>query len=115
MANSEETEITDKTLGFNPCARVRERGHTRFDSPCVRKNVFFHDIRFLRLTFRAVRENSAVFIPTPMEIPKTDLQKVISYLNDACKLYEALPMQSMKSRAHMIRQLTNKLKIKIQQ
>lgn len=50
-----------------------------------------------------------------MEISKTDLQKVIAYLNDACKLYDALPMQSMKSRAHMIRQLMNKLKIKIQQ
>ena len=46
-----------------------------------------------------------------MEISKTDLQKVIAYLNDACKLYDALPMQSMKSRAHMIRQLMNKLKI----
>lgn len=48
-----------------------------------------------------------------MEISKTDLQKVIVYLNDACKLYEALPMQSMKSRAHMIRQLNTKLKLKI--
>lgn len=64
--------------------------------------------------FRAVRENSAVFYNS-MEISKTDLQKVIAYLSDACKLYEALPMQSMKSRAHMIRQLTNKLKTKIQQ
>lgn len=44
-----------------------------------------------------------------MEICKTDLQKVTSYLNDAAKLYEALPMQSMKSRAYMIRQLTAKL------
>lgn len=48
-----------------------------------------------------------------MEITKTDLSKVIAYLNDACKLYEALPMQSMKSRAHMIRQLTAKLKSKL--
>lgn len=48
-----------------------------------------------------------------IDISKTDLQKVISYLNDACKLYEALPMQSMKSRAHMIRQLIVKLKPKI--
>lgn len=47
-----------------------------------------------------------------MEISKTDLQKVIAYLNDACKLYEALPMQSLKCRAHMIRQLTAKLKAK---
>lgn len=48
-----------------------------------------------------------------MEISKTDLQKVVTYLNDACKLYEALPMQAMKCRAHMIRQLTAKLKTKL--
>ena len=48
-----------------------------------------------------------------MEITKTDLSKTIAYLNDACKLYEALPMQAMKSRAHMIRQLTAKLKAKL--
>lgn len=48
-----------------------------------------------------------------MEISKTEITKVISYLNDACRLYEALPMQSMKSRAHMIRQLTDKLSKKI--
>lgn len=48
-----------------------------------------------------------------MGISKTDIQKAITYLNDACKLYEALPMQSMKSRAHMIRQLTAKLKNKL--
>lgn len=47
-----------------------------------------------------------------MEISKTDYNKVISYLNDAAKLYEALPMLSMKSRAHMIRKLTEKLKSK---
>lgn len=47
-----------------------------------------------------------------MEISKTDLQKIISYLNDAAKLYDALPMQSLKCRAHMIRQLTAKLKIR---
>lgn len=45
-----------------------------------------------------------------MEIPKTDLQKSIAYLSDAARLYEALPMQSMKCRAHMIRQLITKLK-----
>ncbi len=44
---------------------------------------------------------------------KTDLQKVIAYLGDASKLYEALPMQSMKCRAHMIRQLVEKLKTKL--
>lgn len=58
--------------------------------------------------------------PTPyrrnrdtIELCKTDLLKVISYLNDAAKLYDALPMQSLKSRAHMITQLTSKLKKKI--
>ncbi len=45
-----------------------------------------------------------------MEISKTDTNKIVSYLNDAAKLYDALPMQSMKSRAHMIRQLTDKIK-----
>lgn len=48
-----------------------------------------------------------------MEVSKTDLQKTISYLTDAAKLYEAIPMQSMKCRAHMIRQLCSKLKIKL--
>lgn len=48
-----------------------------------------------------------------MEMSKTDLQKVIAYLGDASKLYEALPMQSMKCRAHMIRQLVEKLKTKL--
>ena len=48
-----------------------------------------------------------------MEISKTDFQKVIAYLGDASKLYDALPMQSMKSRAHMIRQLVEKLKTKL--
>lgn len=47
------------------------------------------------------------------DVCKSDLQKVISYLNDAAKLYDALPMQSMKCRAHMINQLTNKLKSKL--
>ena len=48
-----------------------------------------------------------------MEISKTDTLKIIAYLNDAARLYDALPMQSMKCRAHMIRQLTTKLKSKI--
>lgn len=43
------------------------------------------------------------------EICKTDLLKVISYLDEAAKLYDALPMQKCKCRAHMIRQLTVKL------
>ncbi len=48
-----------------------------------------------------------------MEISKTDLQKAITYLSDAAKLYEALgvmPVQKYVSRAHMIRQLIHKLK-----
>ena len=48
-----------------------------------------------------------------MEISKTDNGKITSYLSDAAKLYEALPMQSMKCRAHMIRQLIAKLKSKL--
>ena len=44
---------------------------------------------------------------------KTDLQKVISYLEEAAKLYDALPMQKCKCRAHMINQLTTKLKSKL--
>lgn len=50
-----------------------------------------------------------------MEISKTDVSKIIAYLEAAAKLYDALPMQSMKCRAHMIRQLTEKLKSKNQQ
>lgn len=51
-----------------------------------------------------------------MEIVKTDLQKVIAYLDDAAMLYDALaalPMQKCRCRAHMIRQLTDKLKSKL--
>ena len=47
------------------------------------------------------------------DICKTDLQKAISYLDEAAKLYNALPMQKCKCRAHMINQLTAKLKNKI--
>ena len=47
------------------------------------------------------------------DICKSDLQKVISYLNEAAKLYDALPMQKCKCRAHMINQLTTKLKSKL--
>lgn len=47
------------------------------------------------------------------DICKTDLQKVISYLDEAAKLYDALPMQKCKCRAYMITQLTNKLKTKL--
>lgn len=50
-----------------------------------------------------------------MEISNTDIQKMMSYLNDAAKLYEALPMQSMKCRAHMIRQLIEKTRNRMKQ
>ena len=47
------------------------------------------------------------------DISKTDIQKAIQYLDDASDLYDALPMQKMKCRAHMIRQLTAKLKARL--
>lgn len=50
-----------------------------------------------------------------MELSKTDTMKMLSYLDDAAKLYEALPMQSLKCRAHMIRQLTMKIRNRIKQ
>ncbi|MCM1077791.1 MAG: hypothetical protein NC411_10585 [Bacteroides sp.] len=52
-----------------------------------------------------------------MEVPKTDLQKFIAYLDDAAKFYEALAVvgtQKCVSRLHMINQLTNKYKQKLQ-
>ena len=45
-----------------------------------------------------------------MEVTKTDMQKIVSYLDDAARLYDALPMLSCKSRAHMIRRLIAKLR-----
>lgn len=39
----------------------------------------------------------------------TDMRKLVSYLYDASKLYDALPMQKCKSRAHMIRKLIKKI------
>lgn len=47
-----------------------------------------------------------------MEICKTDVRKITAYLDDAARLYDALPMQKCKCRAHMIRQLIVKLKKK---
>lgn len=41
---------------------------------------------------------------------RTDLAKIISYLSDSARLCDALPMQSMKSRAHMIRSLVAKIR-----
>lgn len=51
-----------------------------------------------------------------MEVAKTDITTAIKYLEDAAKLYDALaalPMQKASCRSHMIRQLTQKLKIKL--
>lgn len=51
-----------------------------------------------------------------MEVVKTDVQKIIAYLDDAAKLYDALaalPMQKCNSRSYMIRQLTEKLRMKL--
>lgn len=47
------------------------------------------------------------------DICKSDMQKIIAYLDDAAALYGALPMQKCKCRAHMITQLTIKLKLKL--
>jgi len=47
------------------------------------------------------------------DICTTDLRKIISYLHEAAELYDALPMQKCKCRAHMINQLTIKLKSKL--
>ena len=51
-----------------------------------------------------------------MEVSKTDINTAIKYLEDAAKLYDALaalPMQKATCRSHMIRQLTQTLKIKL--
>lgn len=51
-----------------------------------------------------------------MEISKTDLYRIIQYLDDAALIYEALaglPVQRAVCRAHMIKQLTSKLKTKL--
>lgn len=44
------------------------------------------------------------------QISKTDLAKATQYLDAAAVLYDAIPMQSMRSRAFMIRRLSAKLK-----
>lgn len=49
-------------------------------------------------------------------ISETDLRTAIKYLEDAAKLYDALaalPMQKASCRSHMIKQLTQKLKSKL--
>jgi hypothetical protein len=49
----------------------------------------------------------------PIRISATDLRKVIQYLEAAAKLYSALPWQQSVCRAHMITELTKKLKSKL--
>lgn len=52
-----------------------------------------------------------------MEVSRTDIGKAICYLEGAAKLYEAIAAansQSANCRAHMIRQLINKLNTKLQ-
>lgn len=51
-----------------------------------------------------------------VKLSKTDLTTAIKYLEDAVKLYDALaalPMQKASCRSHMIKQLTQKLKKKL--
>lgn len=47
-----------------------------------------------------------------MELCKTDMQRIIKYLEDAATLYDAQAAQRHKCRAHMIKQLILKLKKK---
>lgn len=49
---------------------------------------------------------------------KTDMQKILKYLEDAADLYDALaalPMQKCSCRSHMIRQLINKYRQKLKE
>lgn len=48
-----------------------------------------------------------------MEICKTDMLKIIKYLNDAAALYDKQPGQCNVSRAWCIRQLIEKLNKKL--
>lgn len=51
-----------------------------------------------------------------MEVTKTEIHKIINYLDDAAAIYESLArlrMQKCSCRAHMIKQLTHKLKSKL--
>ena len=47
-----------------------------------------------------------------MDVCKTDINRIIRYLDDAAKLYDSIPGQRNICRAWMIRKLTKKLKIK---
>lgn len=48
-----------------------------------------------------------------MEICKTDMQKIIKYLDDAAKVYDTLPGQRNTCWAWVIRRLINKLQNKL--
>ena len=48
-----------------------------------------------------------------MEISKTDIQKIVKYLNDAAVLYDSQPGQRNVCRAWVIRQLIEKLNKKL--
>lgn len=48
-----------------------------------------------------------------MEICKTDMQKIIKYLDDAAKVYDSLPGQRNNCRAWVIRQMIKKLEKKL--
>ena len=48
-----------------------------------------------------------------MEICKTDIQKIVKYLNDAAKIYDTLPGQRNVCRAWVIRQQTKNLEKKL--
>lgn len=48
----------------------------------------------------------------PIYVSKTDMSKIIAYLDDAAKLYAAMPKPKHQWRAAQIRQLTAKLKSK---
>lgn len=48
-----------------------------------------------------------------MDIPKTDLRKAVAYLDDAAKIYAAMPKPKHQWRAVLIRQLAAKLRTKL--
>lgn len=48
-----------------------------------------------------------------MDVCKTDVQKIIKYLDDAAKIYDTLPGQCNVCRAWVIRQQIRKLEKKL--
>lgn len=50
-----------------------------------------------------------------MEICKTDVQKIIKYLDDAAKMYDTIPGQRNVCRAWVIRNLIKKMSKKLKQ